>query len=225
MISLIKLFLDKVFFYYLRKNSKDLEFELQLRARISTGDFIEKKMKNVPTFPNKFSLLDFALKQSNNDGIFLEFGVYKGETINFIANRIGNKIVYGFDSFEGLPEDWRPGFGKGFFKTKIPSVRNNVTLIKGWFDKTLPEFIKENKKEYSFIHIDSDLYSSAQVIFKYLDKKINKNMIIVFDEFFNYYGWENGEYKAFYEYVSKRRLKFKFLGYCDKNEQVAIKII
>ena len=64
-----------------------------------------------------------------------------------------NNKVYGFDSFEGLPEKWRNGFEKGTFNRNgnLPKVNNNVELIKGWFDDTLPNFIKNQNKK-SFFH-------------------------------------------------------------------------
>jgi hypothetical protein len=48
-----------------------------------------------------------------------EFGVWKGATINYIASKTPGP-VHGFDSFEGLPEDWRPGFEAGAFKSQAP---------------------------------------------------------------------------------------------------------
>ena len=68
-------------------------------------------------------------------------GVFSGKTINHIAKKIKYNI-YGFDSFEGLPEFWREGFEKGTFnlEKKLPIVEPNVKLIKGWFDKTLQNF-------------------------------------------------------------------------------------
>lgn len=68
-----------------------------------------------------------------------------------------------------------------------PKVRENVRLIEGWFDDTLPQFIKDHSEDCSFIHVDCDVYSSTKTIFQFLNNKI-KNTIIVFDEFFNYPG-------------------------------------
>ena len=78
------------------------------------------------------------------DGLFLEFGVYKGTSINFISSLIPDKKIYGFDSFEGLPEEWVPSRPKGYFSTdgKLPEVNKNTTLVKGFFDKSIPEFKK-----------------------------------------------------------------------------------
>ena len=73
------------------------------------------------------------------NGLLIEFGVWKGRSINYFAKRV-SETIYGFDSFEGLKEDWSGwGFAKGAFDLggKLPKVENNVILIKGWFDKTL----------------------------------------------------------------------------------------
>ena len=48
---------------------------------------------------------------SNSNGLFLEFGVHTGKSINLFANHLKkkNKKIYGFDSFQGQPNDW-PGY-------------------------------------------------------------------------------------------------------------------
>ena len=78
------------------------------------------------------------------DGSILEFGVYRGGTINLLADKFKNQTLYGFDSFEGLPEDWNMNDHpeKGYIEKErfaldsLPEVLNNVELIKGWFDKS-----------------------------------------------------------------------------------------
>ena len=67
-----------------------------------------------------------------------------GRTINFIAERVAGP-VYGFDSFGGLPEDWRPGSPNGIFASDVlPAVRDNVELVVGLFDEVLPNFLTEH---------------------------------------------------------------------------------
>ena len=89
----------------------------------------------------------------------------------FIWER-GNSVVrpfYGFDSFEGLPEDWRTeGDRKNFDrKGKLAPVHfPNIRLVKGWFNETIPKF-KESvidsikNQKVAFLHIDCDIYSST----------------------------------------------------------------
>ena len=206
-------------------DAKDIVRCRQRLALEETARFVESNMLNVPHFPDKFSLLDAAIGAVSTEGLFCEFGVYNGESINFIASRIKAKAIYGFDSFEGLPEDWLPEFRKGRFKVNtLPEVRENVTLIKGWFDESLPKFAEQHEGQCSFIHIDCDLYSSTKTIFRYLKNRISSGTVIVFDEFFNFPGWKNWEYKAFAEFVADGDAKFEFLGYCRYGEQVAVRI-
>ncbi len=124
------------------RDARNIERELQRRALNDTVNFIEKNMVRTRSFPDNLSLLDYALNLAKNDGLFLEFGVYKGRTLNFISSKFDH-FVYGFDSFEGLPEHWKDGMEKGAFKVKkLPKVRKNVKLINGWFDDTLPHFYR-----------------------------------------------------------------------------------
>jgi len=205
-------------------DAKDIVRCRQRLALEETAKFIELNMLNVPHFPDKFTLLDKAISAVSNEGLFCEFGVYNGQSINFIASKI-DTVIYGFDSFEGLPEDWLPEFKKGRFKVNnLPEVRENVALIKGWFDDVLPEFAEQHAGQCSFIHIDCDLYSSTKSIFHHLKSRISTGTVIVFDEFFNFPGWKNWEYKAFAEFIADGDAKFEFLGYCRYGEQVAVKI-
>ena len=67
-------------------------------------------MGNIPSFDSKYKVLEFAAKNCKIDGLFLEFGVYKADSLNFISKLFEQNQVYGFDSFQGLPEFWRDGF-------------------------------------------------------------------------------------------------------------------
>lgn len=213
-----------MFEQYVEMQAKNIEQELQRRALHETADFVEQHLIGVPSFPDRYSLLEYALGLAKKEGLFLEFGVFQGDSINFISARVPH-TVYGFDSFAGLPEDWRDGFPRGTFRIdQLPIVNDNVQLIQGLFHESLPEFLKTNHGDCSFIHIDCDLYSSARDIFDALDERIGEGTIIVFDEFFNYPGWKNGEFKAFQEFVESKRIAFEYIAYCRYHEQVAVKI-
>ena len=168
-------------------------------------------------------LLTFALEHTSPPGLYLEFGVASGTTVNLIASVIPSPI-YGFDSFAGLPEAWLGYLPKGAFRQEqLPPVRENVELIVGLFAETLPRFLGEHPERVAFMHVDSDLYSSAKTIFEHLASRIGSGTIIVFDEYFNYPGWEDGEYKAFKEFIVTRGLSYTYLGYTN-SQQVALRI-
>lgn len=209
--------------YVLDADAKNLRRAMRRKATAETLCFIEQEMSSVKSFSDAFALLDESLRFANQEhGLFCEFGVYSGSTINFIAARL-KKVIYGFDSFEGLPEDWQPGVQKGTFRMdRLPRVRKNVRLIQGWFQDTLPAFVRDHDEPCSFLHIDCDLYSSTKTVFEAFGDRIDKGTVIVFDEYFNYPGWRAGEFLAFQELISARRFQFEYLGYAD--EQVAVRI-
>jgi hypothetical protein len=167
-------------------------------------------------------------------GLIIELGVCTGKTINFIAALNPHQKIYGFDSFEGLPEDWVRGntiiAAKTFsFKNPelLPPVLHNVELIKGWFSDTLVKFMQivGNEENIAFLYIDSDIYSSAATAFQALGPKICHGTIIVFDELYNYPGCENHEFKAFQEFLNISGFKARYLAYNIYHEQVVVQII
>ena len=204
---------------------KDIQMALERRSLHKTADYVEKRMPSVRSYANKFGMFDALLPTARADGLWLEFGVYRGESLNYIASKTAS-TVYGFDSFEGLPEFWRDGFDAGHFAiTALPVVSGNVQLIKGWFDKTLPIFLESRKNEMvSFLHIDCDLYSSTKIVFGLLGSRIGEGTLIVFDEYFNYPGWTDGELKAFQEFISGSDYSYEYIGYVSTHEQVAVRI-
>lgn len=177
------------------------------------------------------------------DGLWLEFGVYRGRTICNISENT-EKIVYGFDSFEGLHEEWDKNNPKGIYTLNgvIPEGAidgedsqspyrmkpwpKNVKLIKGFFEETLPKFLEENKEDIAFLHIDSDLYSSCKTILNLLNGRIKENTIIAFDEMIGYEKFREHEIKAFAEFLLETGFDYEVLYFQnpDNYGQVCIKI-
>ena len=179
---------------------------------------IINNIPNVETYPLTF-VFEVMKYQHKPNTLWLEFGVASGDTINYIS-KFTNDKVYGFDSFEGLPEKWRDGYDKGYFTRNgnLPRVNSNVELIVGWFNETLLNFIQTHNKRVSFIHIDADLYSSTKCIFDVLKDYIDNECIIVFDELVNYPGFDqdNGELKAFYEFITENKVDYEWIGMNEK---------
>ena len=198
------------------------------QAALESADFIFGHIKEASEKETQLDNLTYAVSQvSLDEGLFLEFGVFEGVTINHIAKLQPDKIVHGFDCFEGLPEDWTLGAAAGSYSThgNIPQVEDNVKLHIGLFDDVLPEFIKTCSAPVAFLHIDSDIYSSAKTVLTLLESHIVPGTIIVFDEFLNYPGFKDHEYKAFFEYIASTGRGFKVISYVDRGFSVAFKII
>jgi hypothetical protein len=188
----------------------DIEEEVyRLATRQSAeSEYVLTHFSHISGTIDRYFMLKYCVQRAKVEGLFLEFGVYNGDSVNCIADAVKN-VVHGFDSFEGLPENWEACKAGQFSRNgKLPEVRNNVRLHAGWFDQTIPEFIKTHREPIAFIHVDSDLYSSARTILYSLQKQIVTGTIILFDEYFNYPNWQQHEYKAFQEFVQDFNIKY-----------------
>lgn len=168
--------------------------------------------------------IKYIISNIKIDGYWLEFGCYAGASISFIEKNMPKNIdyIYGFDSFEGLSEVWHKMSLKAFNRNgEIPKLNNKrIKFIKGYFNETIPIFVKEMKKNVAFIHIDSDLYSSCTTILSYLKEKIIPGTIIAFDEIHNWQECLDGEMKALIE----SEIKYEWIAH-TQYVQAAIRII
>jgi hypothetical protein len=200
-----------------------------VRAAITSSDFESAHLRHAAIYKTKRDLFAACLDESKRvaGGLNMEFGVYKGDSINTLAKLAPERQFLGFDSFEGLPEMWTIESKKGAFDVggKLPKVRKNVTLIKGFYSATLPRFVAENTTpSVAFINVDCDLYSATKEIFAYLGDRFRVGTVIVFDEFYNYPDWLEHEYKAWLEFVEARGIKFTYIGFIRIATQVAVRI-
>jgi len=199
--------------------------ERSLRALQRTTDYIERAMPDAVGFEVPAEVLAFALDMVKIEGHYLEFGVFTGGTIRFIARKIGDRTIHGFDSFQGLPEDWSGyNLGQRAFDAggRMPKVPSNVRLYGGWFEDSIPPWLDANPGPVAFIHVDCDLYESTRTIFTHLADRIVPGTIILFDEYFNYPNWEQHEFKAFQEFIRDRAVRYRYLGF--SRQQVAVRV-
>lgn len=206
----------------------DLDLMGQMRDLFSSSEFERAHLADAAGFKGREQLYRYALREvPTNDGLFLEFGVYKGDSINRLAALKPEVRWHGFDSFEGLPEAWTLGSRKGAFSVGgvLPPVHDNVTLTKGFFEQTLAPFVEQHRAgKVVFLHVDCDLYSATKTIFEQLGGMLHPRCVIVFDEYFNYAGWQDQEYKAFMEFVAANNVSFEYIGYVRTNGQVAVRL-
>ena len=197
---------------------------------ISCFEHFKKYFKN-SIFLSTDKIRGYALnaaKENDNasDYFYIEFGVFSGTSINFFSKNLNNKKIYGFDSFEGLKEDWAgTSVPKGTFNLnkKIPKLENNVVPVAGWIQDTLPIFLKEKNPKINFVHMDVDTYESSKFILEAIKPNLVKGAIILFDELYNFEGWDVGEYKALREVFNDN--EYKFLSFATDSSQAVIKIL
>jgi hypothetical protein len=158
----------------------------------------EEKKINSLNYQNGLNNLEYSVLLAP-EGVGVEFGVYSGKTLSTIREHFDG-LLFGFDSFKGLPEDWRNGFEKGTFETEnIPSIEG-ATIVVGLFTDTIPNTLKTFEQPITFAHFDADLYSSTIFALEQITPYLGAECIFVFDEYQNYTGFEDHEYKAFQEW-------------------------
>lgn len=143
-------------------------------------------------------------------GVILEFGVHKGYSTNFLASLLPQATIHGFDSFAGFPKDGRGDWQQDFSVPTLPIVPGNVVLHQGFFDETLPDFVKKNADSIYgnilLIHVDCDIYSSTVTILNHIGPFLKPGSVLVFDELVNYEGFFFNEMLALYEFLTDNGL-------------------
>ena len=163
------------------------------------------------------------LRQRKVPGDFVEFGVWRGEAFRYLIKTF--KKGYGFDTFEGLPEDWHhEKAGTYSSDGNIPKI-NGGKFIVGKFEDTLPGFFAEERPMASIINFDADLYSSTICALNFCKPIIDQHTILIFDEFIINKNWEEDEYKALEEFCADNQYTYEVLAVSFFTKQVAVKVI
>ncbi|MDB5069323.1 MAG: class SAM-dependent methyltransferase [Candidatus Eremiobacteraeota bacterium] len=199
--------------------------EVMDRVVRDAADYCDAKMGDALMFTTRERLWSYALRNASDAGVGLEFGVFEGASLRFFAQRRPQQKFVGFDSFAGLKEDWAGWqYTKGHFdkRGELPDVPANVSLVAGWFDETVPGFAAQLNEPVSFVHVDCDTYESTCVVLGALAAKLRPGAVIVFDEYFGYRGWRNGEFRAWQELVAARGLAYRYLAFSNMAVAVAI---
>ncbi|MFC5062707.1 class I SAM-dependent methyltransferase [Actinomycetospora atypica] len=204
------------------RDRRDMLAAGEREAVATSAKFVRESMPGARTFPTPPETLAHALALAPTGGMALEFGVYSGTTLRQIAAARGGTGVFGFDSFEGLPEDWRAGFRAGTFAVEeLPEVVG-ADLVVGWFSDTLPGFLDAHPSPVDLLHLDADLYSSTATVLELVGPRLRPGSVIVFDEYLNHPGWQDGEHRAWREHVAAHDLEFVYEAFTHDNEQVVV---
>lgn len=173
------------------------------------------RIRETAAFTERSDLWDFCIKTvgSHTEIDYLEFGVWQGFSMRYFSNgfKNSNSRFYGFDSFEGLPEDWE-GKPSGTFSTKgeLPDIPDSrVNFVKGWFQDSVPTFFESFQKSSSkkiLIHFDADLYSSTLFLLSYFWREFDEYYFI-FDEFIG------DEARALYNFSQAYPCRIDFLAH------------
>jgi O-methyltransferase len=178
-------------------------------------------------------VLDFTYqccdRVANIEGDLIECGVGAGSQLammeKWCIDKNSDKIVFGYDSYEGIPfagdmDDSQPGIGEkdeskkdllittGISSHSINNVISNfegwgvpyqdVVFEKGWFQNTIPN---NKHKKISLLRLDGDLYESTKVCMEHLYDKVSVGGIIILDDWLL-----PGSRKAFVEFIDEKKV-------------------
>jgi len=137
-------------------------------------------------------------------GSVIECGTYRGRTLLGMAHLLRKRgieaKIYGLDSFQGFPDPTEEdalesrvipdAAQKGYFgdvsydelndRIRQLGFSEQVTLVKGFFENTLPSLSDE---VFTLIHLDCDLYQSYKTCLEFLYDRLLPGGYIVFDEY------------------------------------------
>ena len=157
---------------------------------------------------------------------YLEFGVAHGASFRWFLQQLPHtdSRFYGFDTFEGLPEDWGH-YKKGMFNNNLKPPEINDTrgqFYTGLFQQTLPGFLKGfDAGRRNIIMLDADLYSSTLYVLTSLAPLLKKGDLIFFDEFVV----PTHEFKAYLDFVQSYYCNLELIGAANNYYFTAFKIV
>lgn len=161
--------------------------------------------------------------------LLLDLGVWIGWSTRLTADTSG-RTVYGFDTFEGLVEDWQIDdqimVKRGTFSLSEPlaqrfirdtgvtlddglppALGRDVQFIKGTTYDTLAPFLADRPDApIALFHMDLDTYESCLHALETCKDRFVEGSILIFDE----YLVTNGEMRAFYEFQAKYGLQWRY---------------
>jgi hypothetical protein len=203
---------------------------------LSALPLIRSELEQHPTavrIESRFALYAWLAERLNRKAVrYLEFGVFEGESIREWARIVpsADSTFVGFDSFEGLPEDWGNAFfttKKGTFTTggRIPDIADpRVSFVKGWFNETLPQYVRELRTDdrQLIINLDADLYTSTTFVLHQLNSIMTSGTILIFDEF----GSPLHEYRALKDWAALFDRRYRIDCYVHATlDQVALTLL
>jgi O-methyltransferase len=192
-----------------------------LNLLLELGKWLEDNKFEV-RFKSRYEMYDYINNEIVKNGAidYLEFGVWYGRSIKYWAqlNRDLNSRFFGFDTFEGLPEDWKvftQVLPKGTFSAegKIPEIDDQrVKFIKGYFQATLPDFLKNfTVNNQLIINCDADLYTSTLYVLASLNQLMTPGTIVIFDEFSIV-----NEFRAFRDFTQSFMRNYRLLATAER---------
>jgi tetratricopeptide (TPR) repeat protein len=155
---------------------------------------------------NRWTLYDAAVARADRSRPMYEFGVWMGNSFRYLIDSF--PTGFGFDTFEGLPENWH-GLPPGSYSSfgQVPNILG-ADFITGEFRDTLPGFFGEARPMAGLINFDADLYSSTKTALTHAAPVIDDRTVLIFDELIVNRNWEQDEFRALKEFCEANELSY-----------------
>jgi O-methyltransferase len=221
-----------LFLNWLNKPTLTVSNTLSLTKWISdqnTSSIFNDFYSSKRDYSKRYELYKYVIETQNltNEDIdYIEFGVFDGSSFNWWLNHLkaNDSRFYGFDTFEGLPEDWGR-FEKGDMSASMPILTDKRgAYFKGLFQDTMQPFLTQvnlHNNKRKIVHLDADLFSSKLFALTSLAPYLKKNDILLFDEF----NVPNHEYFAFKLFCESYYVKTKLIAAVNNYYQIAVIIV
>jgi O-methyltransferase len=181
---------------------RDPDVEL-IPSGYHSSPFLPKVYRQTLGLVPYFASMVESVKDVPGDIVECGVSIGHGLLIFMLAASAQNqtRMFYGFDSFEGFPDNsqadrTREGtftVSRGVYATppsvvlrtlrdgRVPEelIQNNLVLRKGFFETTLPSF----DRKIALLHLDCDLYESYKTCLNHLYHKVVPGGVIMFDEY------------------------------------------
>src|SRR6266403_1936930 len=173
-------------------------------AVVDSFNYAKENMKGAYSFLDRFDGLALSIKEAKR---------------RFPSRKLVLEFV-GFDSFEGLQEQWSGMAPQKTFDLggRLPKVRRNVGLVKGWFAESGSRWKTENPASGTplLVHVDCDTYAATVDVLEFCSDYVEHGLVIHFDDYFGFPDWRTGGFKALKEISEKRRWRLTYLSYGTK---------
>lgn len=216
------------FFLFLSNLSELTAWIHRNNKLVQQNDFYTAK-RNYSKRINGFDFIVDKYQLTNVPVTYFEFGVASGVSFEWWLEHLKHQDsrFWGFDTFEGLPEDWGLFFKKGAMAHNMKEIADDRhTFFKGIFQDTLNKALNENRalleqQRRKVILLDADLFSSTIFVLSQLYPFLQKGDLIIFDE----YNVPNHEFFAMKIFQESFYVKFKPVSALNNFYQTAFEVV
>ncbi|MCX6306736.1 MAG: class I SAM-dependent methyltransferase [Bacteroidetes bacterium] len=172
-LILLVLFIRYLWIQYVVRDDEPVQWQYAVKNKL-----IPSPLKRIKRgYPDKVRFFNWwfqveRLKNEHVPGVFVELGVYKGDSARVIHHLDQDRHFHLFDTFSGFTAgDLRVETGEAatytpdhFADTSIPSVlkriggNHNIIIHQGYF----PESAHDFREQVSLVNMDADLYNPTR---------------------------------------------------------------